>query len=296
MGKTIYLKEKQLAKLSNYILHETYDYMIGGEGDNTDYFHVTNNDEINEIVYPNEINLKSFHKKGELNPKLWKNEKLNGEVRLALLDIADYFWASMPFDNKQMKDCVLTGSICNYNWSNYSDIDLHIIVDFKKINKDVELVKSFFDLKKNEFNEHHEGLTIYGFPLEIYVQDTMEEHVSSGIYSLFNKKWLVKPKEDEIIPIGLEKYYIKEKSASIMSIIDDIIEKSKKENDKVKCQKILDEALEIKDEIKSIRKNDLEENGEMSSGNIIFKIIRRSKYFEKLMDCIEYLENKIESI
>ena len=295
MGKTIYLQEKQLVKLSNYFLREAEDYTLGSEGDNMDYFHKSN-DDLNEIVYPNEINLKSFYKKDELSPKIWKNGKINGEVRLALLDIADDFWKTIPFIKKKMKDCLLTGSICNFNWSKYSDIDLHILIDFKKIDKNIELVKSFFDLKKNEFNEQHKGLTIYGFPLEIYVQDTSEEHISSGVYSLYKNKWLVEPKEENINSIGPEKYYIKEKAASIMSAIDDIYEQANEENDKVKCGNILKNALNLKEEIKDIRKNGLEEGGEMSSGNVIFKILRRSDYFKKLMHCIEYLENKIASI
>ena len=44
----------------------------------------------------------------------------------------------------------LTGSLANYNWSSFSDVDLHIIVDFSQIDENYELVKGFFDNARRE--------------------------------------------------------------------------------------------------------------------------------------------------
>ena len=50
--------------------------------------------EINEVntiidkIYPNQINLKSFNFKKELNPKIWKNGKLKDNIRKRLIKIA----------------------------------------------------------------------------------------------------------------------------------------------------------------------------------------------------------------
>ena len=46
-------------------------------------------------------------------------------------------------------DIILTGSLANYNWSNFSDVDLHIVIDFEDSEYDSELLKEFFDSKKN---------------------------------------------------------------------------------------------------------------------------------------------------
>ena len=40
-------------------------------------------------------------------------------------------------------DILIVGSIASFNWSKYSDIDLHIITDFKAINDNTELVKNY---------------------------------------------------------------------------------------------------------------------------------------------------------
>ena len=37
-------------------------------------------------------------------------------------------------------DVVLTGSLANYNWSQYSDVDLHIIIDFEESKYEMDLL------------------------------------------------------------------------------------------------------------------------------------------------------------
>ena len=92
--------------------------------------------------------VKSFHLKDELNPKVWDGFEIDEEVREDLLRIAEDFYTSTTLD-ADVKDIVLTGSLSNYNWSEkYSDYDLHILIDFKKVNEDVELVKKYVDEKK----------------------------------------------------------------------------------------------------------------------------------------------------
>ena len=48
-----------------------------------------------------------------------------------------------------------TGSLANYNWSKFSDIDLHLILDYDQFNpSERELYKELFKLKKTLFNEN----------------------------------------------------------------------------------------------------------------------------------------------
>ena len=83
-------------------------------------------------------------------------------------------------------DIRLTGSLANYNWSKYSDVDLHIVVDFAEIDEDTQLVKSFFDAARARWNTLH-AIDIYGFEVELYVENTSDVHHSSGVYSLLDK-------------------------------------------------------------------------------------------------------------
>ena len=45
------------------------------------------------------------------------------------LEAAKLFIDKLPFE-VDVEDITLTGSLANYNWSSYSDVDLHIIIDF----------------------------------------------------------------------------------------------------------------------------------------------------------------------
>jgi hypothetical protein len=96
------------------------------------------------------VDLSSFTPQDELNPKIWAEDGiLNSRVRLRLLDIADEFVDSLDVDWVEVEDIILTGSLANYNWSvEHSDIDLHIIIDYKKVDKRVDFVREYFNSKK----------------------------------------------------------------------------------------------------------------------------------------------------
>ena len=78
-----------------------------------------------------DIDLDSFRTRDTLNSKVWtEDKKLKPEVRTQLLKIADDFFESLEVGDLEIDDIILTGSLSNYNWSKYSDVDLHILVDF----------------------------------------------------------------------------------------------------------------------------------------------------------------------
>lgn len=248
-----------------------------------------------EEISPSNINLKSFRPKGELNPKLFPDgERLNKRVRLRLLDIASDFVDELTVQFAEVKDINIIGSIVGYNWSKYSDVDLHIIMDFTDIDDDVELVRDYFDSKKNVWNESKD-VKIYGYPVELYVEDINEPAESNGRYSIVENKWLEHPVFPT--PIGYEKYFIKKESAKIINIIDwyeklyqDYIENDDEEELTLlaqKCQKLWTK-------IKGMRKFGLERNGEMDSYNVIYKVLRRKNSLQKLFDLRDkiYVWNK----
>ena len=139
---------------------------------------------------------KSFRIKDELNPKIWTDFEINSEVREDLLKIAQDFYGSTDLQ-ADVDDIILTGSLSNYNWSEkYSDYDLHILIDFSQVNESVELVKKYADSVKKIWNDEHD-ITIKGYEVEVYIQDVSEPHTSTGVFSLLNNKWKVKPERVE---------------------------------------------------------------------------------------------------
>ena len=218
--------------------------------------------------------LNSFSIKKTLNPKIWENPEdpnkssMVSEVKMALERIADEFIEYLG-DDVFVDDVVLTGSLANFNWSEFSDFDLHIIVDLKQYEDDSELYKELFNLKKQVFNDKH-NIKIYGYDVELYVQDIEESHYASGVYSVMNKEWITKPKK---FKLEIDKEVLKNK-------IDCWTEKIEKgiESDETKT---LDS---IKEKLKDYRKSGLEKDGELSYENLVFKFLRRSGHIQKLFD------------
>lgn len=232
---------------------------------------------VSELVKPEEINLSSFAMRETLNTKIWKSDdKINSIVRKKLLKIADDFMDFLDIPWVEVKDITLTGSLANFNWSKYSDVDLHIIIDYEDIGENEALVKDYLDSKRKIWNDSH-NIMIHGFEVEIYVQNEKEPHHSSGVYSLEDNKWLTKPNKTEP---KLDKEMIKRKASEVMTKMDDIIELA----DDGKYNEVLDEYDTLWEKIKKIRKSGLEREGEFSYENLVFKVLRRSGYIEKFME------------
>ena len=220
--------------------------------------------------------VKSFRLKDDLNPKLWTDFEINEEVKEDLLKIASDFYSSTDL-NADVKDIVLTGSLANYNWSEkYSDYDLHILINFKDVDDNVELVKKFVDSAKNIWNKDHD-IRIKGYEVEVYIQDISEPHKSTGIFSLLKDKWIVRPEKVDIEP---DEDMIKEKAKSIMMAIDDIED----EVDEDKYEAFIEKIDKVWNKVKDYRKSGLDsEGGEFSTGNFVFKLLRRNGYISKIM-------------
>jgi len=257
------------------------------------------NEDIEEIVNPEDVDLHSFNIKHNLNPKFWKNGKLNTDIKLKLLDIANDFIDFLGFADIEPVDIIMTGSLANYNWDDeYSDIDLHIVYNFAEIDENKEFVAKYFNAQKSLWNKEHEGIEIMGFPVEVYVQDSREPHASSGVYSLEYNRWIMTPEREELVASKVNKSFIKEKVSEYMNKIDKLCYLFKKATTPEKLKKIEILAKDLFDEIKSSRKKGFELSGgkEINNYNICFKALRRNGYLGKLVDLRTKTYNKLNSL
>lgn len=231
--------------------------------------------------------LKSFKPQSELNPKIWylPNEKYMGdpegqkyemkpEVRERLLEIAYQFLDYLNVD-LIVTDIVLTGSLANYNWSKYSDFDIHIIANYNQFPQaQLELYKELFMLKKALFNKSHD-IKLFGYETELYVEGEEDAHFSSGVYSLLYDEWQHKAEKEDV---KIDKETVKRKAQQWMDIIDGVLENIEDED--------IDDAKELiekyKEKLRKFRTCGLQKDGEYSSENLVFKILRRNGYLEKL--------------
>ena len=241
-----------------------------------------------------DVNLSSFKVKDELHPRFWIDGRINSRVRTRLLDIANDFIEELSISWVKPHDITFTGSLANYNWSRYSDIDLHIVIDFKKVYKDTDFVDDYFKSKKDNWNEAHGQIRIFGFPVEISVEDKNQPGVSSGVYSLNHDRWIKEP--DNFDDARLNEQYVKEYAARVMTKIEKLEDRCASADTDDKLMRIGKRAKELFDSLKKLRKEALARSGEMASGNIIWKILRRTGYLDRMWEVIDKSYNKMRSL
>jgi hypothetical protein len=245
----------------------------------------------------NEYNkiLQSFELQDHLNKQIWikkddsDQEKMNPKVRKKLMKIA-YQFSDYLYDDLIVSDVIMTGSLSNFNWNEYSDIDLHLIIDFQQFPKDqIEIFQKLFKLKKSYFNLIHD-IKIFDYEVELYGQDIEITHFSTGVYSVLKDKWLDYPKKEKF---NIDKEILLSKAKSWMEKIDDVIESTNNEKDFDRAKKTLDD---FEEKLKKYRTGGLEDKGEYSYENLVFKYLRRNGYLEKFFNHYGNLQDKILSL
>ena len=210
-------------------------------------------------------NLYKFPTHDTLNKNVWDELQLKEDVREKLLKIAQAFLDFLKL-GADIKDIRLTGSLANYNYSKYSDLDLHIVLDFSEIDENLELVSEYLRSKKKIWNDLHD-IKIKDYEVEVYPENVNEKHFSTGVYSVLNNEWIEQPEKD--IDKHLDVQTIVDKVESLVDKIEDAsgdLEKLKK----------------VKEKIINMRKAGLEEGGEYSIENLAFKVLRRGDYIGDL--------------
>jgi predicted nucleotidyltransferase len=235
-----------------------------------------------------EADLMAFDIQPDLNQKIWDSDtEVRPGVKGALMDIVEEFMEGLDMD-LDTKDVIVTGSIANYNWSKFSDIDLHILIDFAEVNDNEEMVKKFFDAVRSNWNKLH-NILVKGHEVEIYVQNEHEPHISTGVYSLKNDRWLVKPKK---IRPAIDRHTATKKMKQIAKEVDKL--SSLYDNDQY--EGAFDMATRLKEKLKRMRRTGLDRSGIYSPENLAFKMLRRSGDIEQLFSIYTQSYDQLHSV
>lgn len=294
-----FLNGEQIQQLLGLSIKEAFPYIepIEYDEDNDEMFE--GRQLVNESLEPEEVDLSSFEIKDELNPKFWKDNKIDSRIRLKLLDIADDFVDSLEVKWVEPEDITMTGSLANFTWNEeYSDIDLHIIMDFMKVDERIDFVQNYFKSKKKEWEDKHENLKIYGFPIEVYVQDKNEKHTASGIYSLEKNEWIIEPDIDNFSENDYEDDVVKKKVSEYTKKIDKLLTDFEEKTTESDIETIYNKSISLFNKIKDERNDELQTKDakELSNGNLIFKSLRRNGYIEKLINLRNNSYDKCNSL
>jgi len=224
---------------------------------------------MNYTQYITELKLQlQYH--SELNPKLWDDFQLKSQVRDKLLQFAEVWREFAKIPKNAVKEVILLGGNANYNYTDMSDLDVHLVVDKSLIAKDNPLLDDYLQDKKQMWTMAHK-ITILGYGLEPYAQDESVQYPKNqGVYSLTNNEWICKPVfiGDEMI----KDPYLKKKVKFYMHMIDDMI----------KNHVDLDTVKYFKEKLRDMRGAAIKRGGEFSFENLVFKELRNQGYLDKL--------------
>ena len=210
----------------------------------------------------------------ELNPALWDDGQIRRKISVKLLQIAKEFYGFLGV-SARIEDVLITGSQANYNYTKQSDIDLHLIVDFSKVECEGE-VKELFDTKRKLWKKEHD-ITIKGIEVECYVEDSNEPAVTSS-YSIISDEWVKQPSKDI-------KDYDRERVEKLATLWASTIDSAIDSDDLSTCST-------VKDYLGVFRRTNLAKDGEFGAGNLAFKALRNSGYIGRLMDKIGDLKDR----
>jgi hypothetical protein len=223
--------------------------------------------------------INSFYLQDELNPDIWdspedaKSSNLKKEIRERLLKVAQIFIDYLDKDFF-VHDIIFIGSLVGYNWSEFSDFDIHVVYDSSEFEGEVELHKELFRLKKTVFNAAHD-IRIKGFETELYAQDINEPEESAGSYSILNNEWIRIPEKNSF---KIDKKILKQKSQQWMDIIDGVLENAEDED----LESAISLVKKYREKLRKYRTCGLKKEGEFSYENLVFKFLRRNGYINKL--------------
>lgn len=218
-----------------------------------------------------------YHNK--LNIKFWDEEYLRPEVREKLLQIG-YKWADFAkIPNEAIKDIILVGGNANYNYTRFSDLDLHLVVDKTQIADCPEILDDYLRDKKKLWALVHD-IKIYSHPVELYAQDENDPlPANQGVFSVANDEWIMQPRRTEV---NLSDPLLFQKVRAMVEKIDDLIENEADDPDVLR---------KLQKKIRNMRASAIQQGGEFALENLVFKELRNRGYLDKLSNHIKHLED-----
>lgn len=209
----------------------------------------------------------NFEYHERLNPKIWTHDnKLIPEVRNRIVEIVNEFISNSDI-GFNLVDIHIVGSQASYNYTDYSDLDVHLIVNFDLMDASREVCQLLFNSLKSKFNADYD-ITIKGIDVELYVEDVKSTVLSNGIYSVSSDDWVKFPLKLNKFPnvlINEEQYrfWVDTSDKAIRS----------------KDSRIINNVI---NDIYLLRKISLDTEGELGPGNFLFKKIRNSGLLDEL--------------
>lgn len=200
----------------------------------------------------------------ELNPVLWVDNKLRPEIKEKIMDLVNEFQSTLDIP-LTILDINIVGSNASYNYTDKSDVDVHIVTNFEEYGYPKEFIEAAMNSFKTNFNNKYD-VNYGGYNVEIYVEDVKSSPNSNGIYSVIRDEWIKEPVKLQPISVNLEPEY-----SLFVDKINEILTSGTEED-----------IIRVIDDLYLLRRNSLVVDGEFGKGNLIFKTIRNDGLLDAL--------------
>lgn len=216
----------------------------------------------------------------ELNINFWdENNNLYPEIRNKILTYVKILLENSELEKIKIYDIILTGSIAAYNYTEFSDVDVHIIIKKSDIGLNNDFIDDYLRTKTKLWNIGHSN-KIYNHDIETYIQDVDEKNYNTGEYSILKNKWNKLPNKSFIV---INKQRITKKVNHILDYINKF-----KDMDYDTFTLYYTNLIK---KLRNYRKKGLEKNGVYSDENIVFKVLRDNNV---LTDIIQIKKEKLD--
>lgn len=290
------ITDKQLQSIENYIdfLLSKDNYILTLECADNQLFEINL---LNSDSYEIAKQIKNYYSIGKralntllesavelhetLNPKLWTSDnKLRPAVRERLLRVVQkYIESSDVLTEDDVIDVELLGSNASYNYTQYSDLDVHLVVNMEAISCDPTLFQLACNAERSNFNKNYD-IKIKGIELEMYVEDVHAGTASNGIYSLYKNEWIKFPSKITVPNYDDDEEYIK------------LLDKWKTQaTDVLDNAPIAQQVQNYINNLYNLRRTSIMADGEFGKGNLVFKEIRN----EGLLDALKEKQYELSS-
>ena len=204
-----------------------------------------------------------------LNPRLWRGNRLRIGVRIKLMQTAVAFYRFLDVPQLRVDDILLTGSNAAYNYTQLSDIDLHLLVRYDETSCPA-LAGNFFTTKKSLWNQTYD-IVIYDHDVELYVEDARDPVRATGVYSVLHDKWLKIPSDT---PPERNDTAVLAKAEAYADEIESLLVGEPK----------IEEITDLLSRLHTLRQNGLLSGGEFSVENLAYKTLRNLGFLQRLYD------------
>jgi hypothetical protein len=215
-----------------------------------------------------------------LNPAIWDGGRMRPDVRAKLLGFANAFAEFAKIPESVIQDVLFTGGNANFNYTKFSDLDVHVLIDRGALSTDRALVDAYLADKKALWTLKHPNLKIAGYGVEPYAQDLTEKpKAGQGVYSLLDDEWVQRPSNvgaNFALDTGLKKRVM-----SMIHAVDAV----------VKNDAGLDAMKTLKDKLAAGRGESIAQDGEFAMDNLVFKELRSRGQLRRMTN---YINSKIE--